>query len=110
MRELERLSRERLPQAMDLGQERARRVYKVARSASAIAQSAEQLEGAIAGMALSAAERQVFAEHADALRVKARELAQHAHQLSPAGMDAQAAALQAICTNCHHRFRIKGVR
>lgn len=106
MRELDQLSRERLPQAMDLGQERNRRLYQVARVASAIAQSASLLEDAVSAAPLTRDERRAFAKHAEALRSRARTLAEQAQHLSPTAIRARAAQLEETCAGCHQRFRI----
>ncbi len=105
MRGLDFLSRERLPQAMDLEQERTRRLYKIARVAAAIAESAAQLEVAAGETALSAEERRAFAAHAEELRRRARALANNAHRLGPAALRAAEAGIQETCAGCHQRFR-----
>lgn len=110
MQALERLARERLPQAMDLEQERTRRLYKVARAAEAIAESAAQLDASIANLSLPRKERRDFAKHANALRNRARALAKDAHRLSPQAIRARASEIEATCEGCHRAFRPQRAR
>ena len=109
MRGLERLAVERLPQAMDLQQERTSRAYQVARAAAAIAESAQQLPGAAGYLELPPDARREFARRADQLHRRAKRLADEATHLSHEAMRAQTSAINESCRGCHHRFRIPGV-
>ena len=105
MEHLEALAYARLPQAMDLRQERTRRLRKVARIATSIAESAAQLDGAALDTPLSPSERLVFGEHAAALQHRAEFLAHNVHHLSPSEIRSSVAAIEATCAGCHQRFR-----
>lgn len=105
MREFDALSHERLPQAMDLEQERIRRLYKVSRVAAAMAESATQLDAGSFDTSLSAEETRIFATYADLLQRRTRTLARNAHRLSPEGIQAQAALIEDTCVSCHQRLR-----
>lgn len=101
MRDLETLSYARLPQAMDLSQERTRRIGKVVRVATAIAESAAQLEHAVVEESFSASELRVFARHAEMLERRAESLARRAPSLTSEEIRASAAAIEATCSGCH---------
>ncbi len=105
MRDLETLSYARLPQAMDLSQERARRLRKLERVASAIADSAAQLEDAGAAEPFSPAERLVFAGHAATLERRAEFLARNAESLTSEELRAGVAAIEETCAGCHRSLR-----
>jgi hypothetical protein len=102
---LERLSDERLPKAMDLREERARRVKVVVKVARAMAKSARRIPAAIAGVDLDGEAREEFLRIAEELRRSALELAESAPRMSTAEMRAQADAIEATCEACHERFR-----
>lgn len=105
MQALEQLSRERLPQAMDLEEERSRRLDKVTRVAAAIAESAARLDDAVSELPLTPQERRLFAEHAEDLRHRAQTLAEQAHSLSSETIRDLVAGVEDTCAGCHQLFR-----
>jgi cytochrome c556 len=105
MRGLDRLARERLPQAMDLRAERARRLAGVADVAGAMADSAARIDTASAEIEIDAARRGALLALAADLERDARALAQDAPRLGDEALRARVAALEATCDACHRRFR-----
>ncbi|MDX1649494.1 MAG: hypothetical protein R3263_06540, partial [Myxococcota bacterium] len=85
MRGLARLTRERLPQALDVESARARRASGVREAAQAVAASEEL---------------------AATLEARARELASRAGDLPEPALRARLASLEEVCQRCHARFRI----
>jgi hypothetical protein len=108
MRGLERLTDERLPQALDLETERARRAERVGVAARAVADSAAQIPEAADAFvaALEPAERAVFAGLAETLEARAQSLAEEAGSLSGPALTARLEGLRGVCDGCHLRFRI----
>jgi cytochrome c556 len=108
MRGLEQLTRERLPQALDLEAARERRMARVRRVARAVAASAEAIPAAAGDQEgqLDAAARADFENRAAALGESARALADDAPVLSSAALDARLAELREVCDGCHAGFRV----
>lgn len=107
MRGVERLADERLPKALDAQEEVGRRTAEVSSVARDLAASAAQIPDAIAGLALSEEERGEFRALADALRMRALELADLAPQLAPDDLRARAEAIEESCNACHGLFRVE---
>lgn len=105
MRSLDRLTEERLPQAMDADWEREQRVAEIASVAGAIAASARQIHTASDVRGLSHAEQRVFAGRALALEQRADALARDAATLTPEEIDLRVKELRESCAACHARFR-----
>jgi cytochrome c556 len=103
---LDRLSRQRLPQAMDTRGERVRRAEQIAAVGQALAESAGDIAGATGDAGLAPDERQEFVQLALELRRRAQELAETAPGLSEREMHERAAAVERACERCHARFRI----
>jgi cytochrome c556 len=108
MRGLQRLRDERLPQAMDVAGERARRRQELARVARALERSAARLPEVAPVAALDAPAREEFRAHARALEDQARELAADADRLGADETRARLRAIEATCDGCHARFRPGG--
>ncbi len=106
MRGLERLSRERLPRAMDVRREEERRADEIASIASAMAVSAAQIADASNGLQLAGAERDAFLELASELRRRCQSLADGAPDLAFDVLRERAAEITDTCDRCHDRFRI----
>jgi cytochrome c556 len=102
---LERLSRERLPQAMDVREARERRVAVVVSVALAMADSAERIPAVVADVELEGEAREAFLGHAEALRRRALALAEAAPHLSMPALRAELDSVEATCQACHQRFR-----
>ena len=103
---LARLSRERLPQAMDVAGEREWREQQIAEVGRSLAASAASIPEASGELGLDAEEQQEFVQLALELRRRAQELAATAPELSPAALRERAAAVERACADCHARFRI----
>jgi cytochrome c556 len=109
MRGLERMRSERLPQAMDPQIEERRRVETISRVANSMAQSAEQIADAASTGPLDEASRQEFVRLAGTLQRDALQIAEDAEDPDGASIDelrARLRAMEAICDQCHERFRI----
>lgn len=102
---LDRLERARLPQAMDLERERARRAEDVARTARDLAASAGALADLAPALDLDRAGREAFVGLAHALERDSLTLAEQAPALSVAAMRERAAEIRIHCDRCHARFR-----
>lgn len=105
MRSLDRLSHQRLPQAMDPAQERDARVREAREVALAIAEAATLIPEVESGTARSAPERREFAAHARVLEQRARGFAERAAAQSPEEMQAEGRAILEACAACHRRYR-----
>jgi cytochrome c556 len=105
MRGLDRLTRERLPQDVDVESEREVRVEELVELARAIADSAEQIPQAAFQAALTEPERVAFHQRAALLRERALALARDARALSPAQRARATAELKETCDGCHAEFR-----
>jgi cytochrome c556 len=108
MRSLDRLSRERLPQAMDLETERERRVRAISEVAGALAGSADGILEAAPEAELSESERADFERLAVQLRQRALERERDAPGLTDAQARSQLEAIDQTCASCHARFRPPG--
>lgn len=108
MRGLERLTDERLPQALDVAATRESRVEGVREVALAVADSAMKIQGAAGGdgLGLDADSRAVFVGLAEELDARARTLAAEAPDLSEASLEERFVELRAVCDRCHERFRL----
>lgn len=108
MRGLDRLTAERLPQAMDVQTERARRAERVRAAAEAVADSAARIPDAagsfVAG--LDEAERAVFTGLAETLEARAGRLAAEAAVRPAPELEAGLEEVRGVCDACHVRFRI----
>jgi len=105
MRGLDRLSRERLPQAFDVEAERKRRVAAVVEHALAMAESASRIAAAAPQAELEGPRLAAFEERARTLRERSLGLAREAPQLTVAEMHVRLEAIQDTCHACHARFR-----
>lgn len=108
MREVDRLRDERLPQAIDPRAEQARQAREIARVATAMAESAARIPAA-RPPGLDPAREAELRELAAAFEQASRRLAEDAPRLSPRGLRARLAEIDATCDRCHGRFRIPGV-
>jgi cytochrome c556 len=106
MRGLYRLQHDRLPQSLDVREERARRVEEVAAIAAAMADSAQQISDPVLTDDLDPTGRAEFAGYAEQLARHMRALAAEAPGLPPQVLRERAAGTAAICDGCHARFRI----
>lgn len=107
MRGLARLTRERLPQALDVEAARARRAAEVREAALAVADSAARIPAAAdAAAPRDAAARAAFRELAATLEARARGLAAEAEALPEPALRRRLDALEEVCQRCHARFRI----
>jgi cytochrome c556 len=104
MRGLERLQVERLPQALDLGQERERRTAELVEVALALAGSAERIRAVAPALGLDGADREAFLDLASQLEERARDLAEGAPRLPPEALRDRARSVGATCNACHERF------
>jgi cytochrome c556 len=106
MQGLDRLQHDRLPQSLDVGEERARRVEEVADVARAMADSAQQISDPALTDDLDAAARAEFVDYAELLASHVGAVADQAPELSPQRLRQRVAETAAICDGCHARFRI----
>lgn len=105
MRSLDRLQRERLPQALDVALEEERRAREVAQVAQAMATSAERIAAA-APADLDDAERAEFLRLARELQQRALRLATDTATLTPDERRVRLREIDSTCDDCHGRFRI----
>lgn len=108
MRSLSLLYDERLPQAMDVAGERARRREEIAEVARALADSAARIPVVMPADGLDARSQAQFRAGARALEAQARDLADEADTLDAPAIDARVQAIAATCHDCHTRFRPGG--
>lgn len=109
MRRLDRLARERLPQALDVDQVEERRVRDLGEVAGALADAAGALPEVGKGLELEPDEQAAFAELAAELAGQAAELAALPPGTAPAEVRARLDAMQGVCVQCHTRFRLPGL-
>jgi hypothetical protein len=105
MRDLDRLTSDRLPQEMDVSAERNRRLRELAVAADAMASAAQGIPGAASDVALSAPHRGVFPMMAEILRDQAIVLRQRAEADDPRGAEAVLEQITVTCNACHALFR-----
>jgi hypothetical protein len=105
MRDLDRLTSDRLPQEMDVSAERNRRLRELAVTADAMASAAEGIPGAAGDVALSAPHRSVFPMLAEILRDQALELQRRAEADDPRGAETVLEQIAVTCNACHALFR-----
>ncbi len=106
MRALDALTRERLPQALDVRAALAPRIGEVADACRAIARSADAIAEAAEQLDLTASERTQFVALAGTLRQRALRLAERAPELSTDALRGEVERIEATCDRCHARFRI----
>ncbi len=107
MQQLNVLTRDRLPQAMDLRHERTRRRYAVAHTARDIAESASALGRSANDLGFDLHRHWVFAAHAAALERRANALARNAVWLSPSALRTAVSEINATCEGCHRELRVR---
>lgn len=105
MRNLERLTVDRLPQSMDLGVERQRRIEEVARIALGMAATADRIPDVLTENELDEVQRNEFLRLAQDLHDSSLELSRRAPELTLSKMSSELDAIDAICKACHRRFR-----
>lgn len=105
MHDIDRLQRERLPQALDTTGEARRRAADVGRIAGSLADSARRIAAVLPPESLAPAERDAFVREAGVLEQRARELAREAPSLTAPELEERVTAIQATCDACHTRFR-----
>jgi hypothetical protein len=105
MRQLDRLTSDRLPQEMDVRPERDRRLSELAATADAMAGAAERIPGAAGRVALDAPHRGLFPMLAEILRDQALELRQRAGADDPRGAETVLEQITVTCNACHALFR-----
>jgi len=110
MRALERLTSERLPQAMNLEVARQRQAAEIASVARAMAATAREIPVATAGIELDAAEREDFDRAAALLFERSERLGRDGAVLSPAALRAEVDAIDASCQGCHRQFQSRDGR
>ncbi len=108
MRGLERLTEERLPQALDVEAARESRLESVREVALAVADSAQGIADAVDELEprLDPAARAQFVALADALGARARDLASDVRGLSGATLEERFDELHTVCDRCHAQFRL----
>jgi len=104
MRGLERLSQERLPRAMDVGEAEAGRAEQIRRVAQDLAASAREIPVAVDASAMPHAERDAFVAAAVNLENAAHALGARAGD-SPHELQAAVRVVDAACRSCHAGFR-----
>ncbi|MBW2269315.1 MAG: cytochrome c [Deltaproteobacteria bacterium] len=109
MRELDRLRRERLPQAIDLRAEETRKAGEIARVASAMAEAADRIPEAASDVGLAGEEREAFTALAESLARRSRRLADDAGNISATAVQVRLRTIETDCEACHQRFRIPRV-
>jgi len=105
MRGLERLSSERLPQAMNLEVARQRQAGEIAEVARAIAVTARQIPVEAAGVELGASEREQLERAAGLLIERAERLGRNGATLTPQQLRVEVDAIEASCDGCHRQFQ-----
>jgi len=108
MRDLDRLRDARLPQALDVREERDRQAREVADVARAMSESAARILAALPAD-LDAREQAEFRSLAASLERSCAQLAEEAPSLSASQRRERLAEIGATCDQCHGRFRIPGV-
>lgn len=106
MHEIEGLQSERLPQAIDLRAEQARKAQEIARVARAMAEAADRIPEAAADVGLVGQEREAFLALAESLAQRSRRLADDAPRLDAIAVEVRLRSIEADCEACHQRFRI----
>jgi cytochrome c556 len=106
MRGLERLQGARLPQALDLAEQRERQVEELVEVAQAMAGSADRIRAVGASLGLDDADREAFLHLASQLEERSRELAREAPGQPPEALRSRVRAIEETCNGCHQRFRI----
>lgn len=96
---------ERLPQAMDVRTDEARRRAELARVARALERSAARIPELVPEDALDAGSREELRRYARTLASQARQLGEDAPRLDVGEAEARLHAIEATCAGCHARFR-----
>lgn len=104
MHGLERLSRERLPRAMNVAEAEAGRAAQIEAVALALADSAREIPAAARGAPLSEGERRAFDAAAAQLEEVARALGRSAGR-SPEQLEPAVRSVEDVCASCHADFR-----
>jgi len=107
MGSLDRLRNERLPKSLDVEVEEERQAREIARVARAMAESAARIPQATPPF-LDDRERAEFLDLAHALQRQTEDLVAQAPTLTREQRRARLGEIDAICGDCHLRFRIPG--
>lgn len=109
MRELQTLSRTRLPRELDLGVEKEQRRRELVEAADALAAAALELARSGPPEALSPEQAARFRAHAESLRDRALDVAGEARSADPGDLAAPLDALYATCGRCHRELGVPPV-
>lgn len=106
MRRLEALRAQRLPVEMDVEARRSARAEAVAAAAGDMAAAADWIPDALEGVEMAEPARRVFLGLAAELGERSRVLARQAPGLTPEDLEAGLHDVDAVCAECHSRFRV----
>lgn len=105
MADLQRLD-DRLPQELNVEQERRRRVGEISEAARLMAESAKRIPDVLEDVVLTVSQRNSFMELADRLEKQARELEKHAASGTMSQLTQAMEQVEETCDFCHRRFRV----
>lgn len=106
MRRLQALRAERLPAEMDLEAQRRARAEDVAAAAREMAAAAGAIPDILRDVEMTEPARREFLRLAAELGQRAGQLAAEAPGLPPQDLDARLHGIDAVCAECHSRFRV----
>jgi cytochrome c556 len=106
MDRLDRQRAERLPQGMDVEEPRRADAEDVAAAAREMAAAAAAIPEILTDVEMTEPARREFLRLAAELGERAGQLAAEAPSLSPQDLDARLQGVDAVCAECHSRFRV----
>lgn len=108
MRGLERLTDDRLPQALDVAAAREQRAEAIREVALGVASSARGIPDAVGDLEtqLDPPSQAAFVALSEELGARASALAEDVPGPSETSLEGRVAELHAVCDACHERFRV----